>query len=414
MLVATVLAAPGTASAGRTFYGWLYGTEVMPERGAEIQTIVAEQNGQLTPASQDETDWWLEPAIGINDQLELLLPFEISWTAAYDESPRTFLDNFGAELRYRLVTSDLENKPAFVPLVRVAVKRIVVDVHGQYQPEIDLVSSYDVGRVQMLVDLGGIADIGGGQPFHAEFHPGAGVSVAVGRRRAVRRRGVRRDLARQQRRRLVGRRRAEHRVESRSLVAVGRVRHRHLSHPRRAQAQLGDRILRQVAVWTALAVHVAAAAPAGRVVGTVTITDPDGKPVDAEAIIYVVGFKEPPAPNTQPTQIAQKNRAFVPDLVAITVGETVAFPNRDPFLHNVFSQSAARKFDLGSFKKDDRRRRDFPTPASSTSTATSTPRWRRRSSSCRTARTRGATATAATRSPACRRAHGPCSRTRAA
>ena len=29
-----VLASP--AFAGRTFYGWLYGTEVMPERSAEI------------------------------------------------------------------------------------------------------------------------------------------------------------------------------------------------------------------------------------------------------------------------------------------------------------------------------------------------------------------------------------------
>ncbi|HEY1811259.1 MAG TPA: carboxypeptidase regulatory-like domain-containing protein [Kofleriaceae bacterium] len=115
-------------------------------------------------------------------------------------------------------------------------------------------------------------------------------------------------------------------------------------------------------MWTALAVHVAAAAPVGRVVGTVTITDPDGKPVDAEAIIYVVGFKEPPAPNAQPTQIAQKDRAFVPDLVAITVGETVAFPNRDPFLHNVFSQSPARKFDLGSFKKDEQKTKDFTEP----------------------------------------------------
>ena len=33
-------------SAGRTPYGWLYGTEVMPERGAEIQTWVAEKNGE--------------------------------------------------------------------------------------------------------------------------------------------------------------------------------------------------------------------------------------------------------------------------------------------------------------------------------------------------------------------------------
>jgi hypothetical protein len=149
----------------------------MPERGAEIQTFVAEQNGQLTPASHDETDWWVAPSIGINDQLELILPVEIGWAVSYDESPHTSLDNFGAELRYRLVTSDPENKPAFVPLVRVAVKRIVVDTHGQYQPEVDLVGSYDVGRVQMLVDLGGIADVGAGQPLHAEFHPGAGVSV---------------------------------------------------------------------------------------------------------------------------------------------------------------------------------------------------------------------------------------------
>jgi len=106
---------------------------------------------------------------------------------------------------------------------------------------------------------------------------------------------------------------------------------------------------------------VANAEPTGRVVGAVTITDADGKPVDAEAIIYVVGFRESPLPGA-PTQIAQKNRAFVPDLVAITVGETVSFPNRDPFLHNVFSQATARKFDLGSFKKDDEKSKDFPQP----------------------------------------------------
>jgi plastocyanin len=107
---------------------------------------------------------------------------------------------------------------------------------------------------------------------------------------------------------------------------------------------------------------VAVAAPTGRVVGKVTITDADGKPVDAEAIIYVVGFSEPPAKDAVPTQVAQKNRAFVPDLVAITVGETVTFPNRDVFLHNVFSQSAARTFDLGSFKKDEQKSKDFPDP----------------------------------------------------
>ena len=46
--------------------------------------------------------------------------------------------------------------------------------------------------------------------------------------------------------------------------------------------------------------------------------------------------------------------------MAVTVGGTVAFPNGDPFLHNVFSQSAARKFDLGSFKKGEAKDKQFP------------------------------------------------------
>jgi len=99
---------------------------------------------------------------------------------------------------------------------------------------------------------------------------------------------------------------------------------------------------------------------AGRVVGNVSITDADGKPANADAIIYVVGFKEPPG--TEATQVAQKDKKFVPDLVAITVGEHITFPNNDAFLHNVFSQSNARKFDLGSFRRGDAKDKDFPDP----------------------------------------------------
>ncbi len=105
---------------------------------------------------------------------------------------------------------------------------------------------------------------------------------------------------------------------------------------------------------------VAHAGGAGRVVGKVTITDSDGKPASADAIIYVVGFREPPG--AKATEVAQKDRRFVPDLVAITVGEHITFPNDDPFLHNVFSQSATRKFDLGSFRRGDAKDKDFPVP----------------------------------------------------
>jgi plastocyanin len=118
---------------------------------------------------------------------------------------------------------------------------------------------------------------------------------------------------------------------------------------------MGHRVL-------ALLVVLAGVAHAdGRVVGKVAITDADGKPVVADAIVYVVGPRQDADPNDIP-KITQKNRAFVPDLVAVTVGGSVAFPNADSFLHNVFSQSPERKFDLGSFKKGESKTKDFNTP----------------------------------------------------
>jgi plastocyanin len=110
----------------------------------------------------------------------------------------------------------------------------------------------------------------------------------------------------------------------------------------------------------------AIAGPTGRVVGKVLVTEADGKPsAGGEVIVYVVGSIQPPGSPSTPgpqVKIEQKGRTFVPDLVAVTVGDTVTFPNSDPFLHNVFSQSGTRRFDLGSFKKGDHKEKEFPTP----------------------------------------------------
>jgi plastocyanin len=100
----------------------------------------------------------------------------------------------------------------------------------------------------------------------------------------------------------------------------------------------------------------------GRVIGKVSVVDSDGKTSTADVIVYIVGFPETAAADKPAAQIAQKGRKFVPDLVAITVGQSVSFPNQDTFLHNVFSQSSARKFDLGSFKKGDEKDKSFPNP----------------------------------------------------
>lgn len=91
--------------------------------------------------------------------------------------------------------------------------------------------------------------------------------------------------------------------------------------------------------------------------GSVEITRPPGMTPGA-VLVYIVGFDEP-AP-AAPVIVKQVGKKFVPDLVAITAGGTVSFPNGDPFLHNVFSPTNERMFDLGSYKQGDSRSRTFP------------------------------------------------------
>lgn len=48
-------------------------------------------------------------------------------------------------------------------------------------------------------------------------------------------------------------------------------------------------------------------------------------------------------------RITQQDTAFVPAAAVVPVGTSVAFPNQDPFFHNVFSYSRPKRFDLGRF-----------------------------------------------------------------
>jgi len=170
-----VAVAPGTADAGRSQYGWLYGTEVMPERGAELQSWVGERNGHN---NNQETSLWWGALVGVTDKLELAFPVEFIWLRTDAGMPATFtVDKFGVEARYRLVTQDPEQAPAFAPLLRVAVKRDVT-IRNVTRGEADFVASYQKGRFHALVDAGFIADISPDSQ-HYEFRPGAGVSIQV-------------------------------------------------------------------------------------------------------------------------------------------------------------------------------------------------------------------------------------------
>jgi hypothetical protein len=180
--LAVLLAAcllPRTADAGRTFYGWLYGTEVMPERGAELQTWILDESGKYGPSNKETWLWW-GPLIGITDQLELALPIELEWSSidVGDVIKTSFtFKRFGVEARYRLASPDPAEAPRLVPLLRVAAKRDVI-VRDSLRVEGDAVVSYDLGPFNALVDLGFIADVAP-SARHSEVRPGGGVSIQV-------------------------------------------------------------------------------------------------------------------------------------------------------------------------------------------------------------------------------------------
>ncbi len=57
----------------------------------------------------------------------------------------------------------------------------------------------------------------------------------------------------------------------------------------------------------------------------------------------------PPSSHSSP-QISQTNKSFDPHVLVIQVGTPVQFPNKDPFLHNVFSLFDGKRFDLGFYE----------------------------------------------------------------
>ena len=120
------------------------------------------------------------------------------------------------------------------------------------------------------------------------------------------------------------------------------------------------------AAAVALALVLAVMAPrglahAGKLTGSVSVVDSEGKAVSpAGAVVYIVGFTEEPPEGV--ATIEQRGRRFVPELLPITAGQEIAFPNRDAFLHNVFSSSSTRPFDLGSYKQGESKTKAFPRP----------------------------------------------------
>jgi plastocyanin len=84
-------------------------------------------------------------------------------------------------------------------------------------------------------------------------------------------------------------------------------------------------------------------------------TDSGADPLAFERSHVVIYLDGPLRPESGSAVLEQKNRRFVPELLVVSAGSTVTFPNRDLILHNVFSLSKAKSFDLGTYPKDQTR-----------------------------------------------------------
>jgi plastocyanin len=88
----------------------------------------------------------------------------------------------------------------------------------------------------------------------------------------------------------------------------------------------------------------------GTVEGKVDVPGGDVRDV----YVYVENIKGPRI--NQTVEIKQENKQFSPRTAVVPIGTTVTFPNLDPVFHNVFSNSAANSFDLGSYRAGDQTR----------------------------------------------------------
>jgi len=97
---------------------------------------------------------------------------------------------------------------------------------------------------------------------------------------------------------------------------------------------------------------------------SVRVVDSAGKPVrDAVVTFYPAapGLARP-APSGGRYVVAQRNLQFQPFLTIVPVGADVSFPNYDPTKHHVYSFSAAKRFELKLFAKDQSRTVHFDKP----------------------------------------------------
>ncbi len=91
--------------------------------------------------------------------------------------------------------------------------------------------------------------------------------------------------------------------------------------------------------------------------------DTDGHPVK-DAVVSIKDGLAPakyPAPK-DPAVVDQRDKNFVPRVLPVLAGTTVEFKNNDSVLHNVYSRSGVKTFDLGAYSNKESKSTVFDKP----------------------------------------------------
>jgi len=86
------------------------------------------------------------------------------------------------------------------------------------------------------------------------------------------------------------------------------------------------------------------------------------KPVVSETLVWLEPMGRAPKKPGSMFTMTTRSKAFLPHIIAVPAGSTVAFPNEDPIAHNLFSLTPGNTFDLGLYRRGSGKDHKFETP----------------------------------------------------
>jgi hypothetical protein len=163
-----------SAYAGRSHFGWSYGTDVIPERGTELEMWILEENKKGDDKA-DQTAFWWGVLFALTPHWEIGITSEAQFEKSLVEEGDVHFTRWGGELRYRPQSPDAIDAGPFATKFRLGVKRLIEDRAG-VRGEADVIASYTSGRFLAAIDAGAIF-VNKPDESEVELRPGAGVSV---------------------------------------------------------------------------------------------------------------------------------------------------------------------------------------------------------------------------------------------